>query len=209
MSSGDIMTGYLTWTYGSARGEAVEYGWNTLLEAGGSMGPLNKSITFGATLPEGTQLTLVDTAHNNREYHCTVGAGGAASVKLTEFVDASKKAYVEPWLSETVGVKADEAKEDKDGAWVKLADDEVKDKSQAELAKMAGAKSMARTTARALLPTRRARSIPSPLIRKSPRAKTSTWWCARRRGPRASTATPPPRWTRALTSTSTTCCEAR
>lgn len=140
VSSGDTMTGHLTWTYGSARGEAVEYGWNTLLEAGGSMGPLNKSITFGATLPEGTQLTLVDTAHNNREYHCTVGAGGAASVKLTEFVDASKKAYVEPWLSETVGVKADEAKEDKDGAWVKLADDEAKDKSQAELAKMAGAK---------------------------------------------------------------------
>lgn len=140
VSSGDTMTGYLTWTYGSARGEPVAYGWNTLLEAGGSMGPLNKSITFGATLPEGTQLTLVDTAHNNREYHCTVGAGGAASVKLTEFVDASKKAYVEPWLSETVGVKADEAKEDKDGAWVKLADDEVKDKSQAELAKMAGAK---------------------------------------------------------------------
>lgn len=140
VSSGDTMTGYLTWTYGSARGEAVDYGWNTLLEAGGSMGPLNKSVTFGATLPEGTQLTLVDKANNNREYHYTVGAGGAASVKLTEFVDASKKAYVEPWLSETVGVKADEAKEDKDGAWVKLADDDVKDKSQAELAKMAGAK---------------------------------------------------------------------
>lgn len=140
VSSGDTMTGYLTWTYGSARAKPVAYGWNTLLEAGGSMGPLNKSITFGATLPEGTQLTLVDTAHNNCEYHCTVGAGGAASVKLTDFVDASKKAYVEPWLSETVGVKADEAKEDKDGAWVKLADDEVKDKSQAELAKMAGAK---------------------------------------------------------------------
>lgn len=67
VSSGDTMTGYLTWTYGSARGEAVAYGWNTLLEAGGSMGPLNKSITFGATLPKGTQLTLVDTAHNNRE----------------------------------------------------------------------------------------------------------------------------------------------
>lgn len=140
VSSGDTMTGYLTWTYGSARGEAVDYGWNTLLEAGGSMGPLNKSITFGATLPEGTQLTLVDTAHNNREYHCTVGAGGAASVKLTDFVDAGNNAYVEPWLSEIVGVAAKEAKEDKDGAWVKLADDEVKDKSQAELAKMAGAK---------------------------------------------------------------------
>ena len=138
VSSGDTMTGYLTWTYGSARGEAVEYGWNTLLEAGGSMGPLNKSITFGATLPEGTQLTLVDTAHNNREYHCTVGAGGAASVKLTDFVDAGNNAYVEPWLSETVGVKAKEDKEN--GAWVKLTDDEVANKSQVELAKTAGAK---------------------------------------------------------------------
>lgn len=141
VSSGDTMTGYLTWTYGSARGKPVDYGWNTLLEAGGSMGPLNKSITFGATLSEGTQLTLVDTANNSREYRYTVGTGGATSVKLTEFVDAGNKAYyTEPWLSEIVGVKADEAKEDKDGAWVKLADDEVKDKSQAELAKMAGAK---------------------------------------------------------------------
>lgn len=140
VSSGDTMTGYLTWTYGSARAKPVAYGWNTLLEAGGSMGPLNKSITFGATLPEGTQLTLVDTAHNNCEYHCTVGAGGAASVKLTDFVDAGNNAYVEPWLSEIVGVKADKVKEAKDGAWVKLADDEVKGKSQVELAKMAGAK---------------------------------------------------------------------
>lgn len=138
VSSGDTMTGYLTWTYGSARGEAVEYGWNTLLEAGGSMGPLNKSITFGATLPEGTQLTLVDMANNNRECHYTVSAGGAASVKLTEFVDASKNAYVEPWLSETVGVKAKEDKEN--GGWVKLTDDEVANKSQVELAKTAGAK---------------------------------------------------------------------
>lgn len=140
VSSGDTMAGYLTWTYGSARAKPVAYGWNTLLEAGGSMGPLNKSITFGATLPEGTQLTLVDTAHNNCEYHCTVGAGGAASVKLTDFVDAGNNAYVEPWLSEIVGVKADEAKEDKHGAWVKLADDEVKGKSQVELEKAAGAK---------------------------------------------------------------------
>jgi len=138
VSSGDTMTGYLTWTYGSARGEAVAYGWNTLLEAGGSMGPLNKSITFGATLPKGTQLTLVDTANNNREYHCTVGAGGAVSVKLTDFVDAGNNAYVEPWLSETVGVKAKEDKEN--GAWVKLTDDEVANKSQVELAKTAGAK---------------------------------------------------------------------
>lgn len=137
VSSGDTMTGYLTWTYGSARGEAVDYGWNTLLEAGGSMGPLNKSITFGATLPEGTQLTLVDTANSSREYHCTVGAGGAASVKLTDFVDSGKNAYVEPWLSEIVGVAA---KEDKDGAWVKLTDAEVEGKSQVELEKAAGAK---------------------------------------------------------------------
>ena len=66
-----------------------------------------------------------------------MGAGGAASVKLTDFVDAGNNAYVEPWLSEIVGVAA---KEDKDGAWVKLTDAEVKGKSQVELEKAAGAK---------------------------------------------------------------------
>ena len=121
IGSGETMTGYLTWTYGQAYGKPTSYGWNTYLASGGSMGPLQKKIKFlgdgtRGTLPAGTQLTLVDTANNNKEYHYTVGANGTDSVSLSDFIDANKKSYAEPWLSEEVGVKA---KEDKAaGTWV-------------------------------------------------------------------------------------------
>ena len=121
IGSGETMTGYLTWTYGQAYGEPTSYGWNTYLASGGSMGPLQKKIKFlgdgtKGTLPAGTQLTLVDTANNNKEYHYTVGANGADSVSLSDFIDANKKSYAEPWLSEEVGVKASE--DSANGAWV-------------------------------------------------------------------------------------------
>lgn len=147
ISSGETMTGYLTWTYNRAYNQKTEYGWNTHLASGGDMRPLNKRIEFGGergALPAGTQLTLVDTAHNNKEYHYTVPDGGAAtSVALTDFVDSSEKShYTEQWLSETMGTKATEAD---DGAWVKLGNEELADgknakKTEAELIGIAGAK---------------------------------------------------------------------
>lgn len=128
VGSGDVMTGYLTWTYNSKLGEPTEYGWDTYLANGGVMGPLEKTVTFGATLPKGTQLTLVDTAHNNKEYSYTVGEGGISKIKLTDFVDpkdnSNKPAhYVEQWLSETMGVS--ETPNNKDGDWHKLTKDEL------------------------------------------------------------------------------------
>ena len=147
ISSGETMTGYLTWTYNKAYNQETEYGWNTHLASGGDMRPLNKRIEFGGergALPVGTQLTLVDTAHNNKEYHYTVPDGGAAtSVALTDFVDSSEKShYTEQWLSETMGTKATEAD---DGTWVKLSNEELTDgknvkKTEAELIGIAGAK---------------------------------------------------------------------
>ena len=127
---GDAMTGYLTWTYNKARATETTYGWNTYLQDGGSMKALKKRILFSGdsakgTLPEGTQLTLVDTANNNKEYHYTVLAGGADSVALTDFVDSDGtdgKHYEEQWLSELMGVKASD--NPNSGAWVKVnADD--------------------------------------------------------------------------------------
>ena len=128
---GDAMTGYLTWTYNKALSADTEYGWNTYLQGGGSMKSPNKTLLFGGdetkgTLPVGTQLTLVDTANNNKEYHYTVrGAGGAASVALTDFADSDgsdAKHYEEQWLSELMGVKA--SGPTASGAWVKTnADD--------------------------------------------------------------------------------------
>lgn len=125
IGSGETMTGYLTWTYGQACGTPTSYGWNTYLASGGSMGPLQKKIKFlgdGAkgTLPAGTQLTLVDKANNNKEYHYTVGANGTDSVDLSDFADANNKSYTEPWLSEEVGVTASE--DNTNGTWVETTE---------------------------------------------------------------------------------------
>lgn len=141
ISSGETMTGYLTWTYNKAYAQETEYGWNTHLASGGDMRPLNKRIEFGGkkgALPVGAQLTLVDTAHNNKEYHYTVPEGGSAtSVALTDFVDSSGSHYTEQWLSETMGATATEAD---DGTWVKLTDKEKDGKTEAQLTGIAGAK---------------------------------------------------------------------
>lgn len=146
ISSGETMTGYLTWTYNKAYNQETEYGWNTHLASGGDMRPLNKRIEFGGlkgALPAGTQLTLVDAAHNNKEYHYTVPEGGScASVALTDFEDSSGNRYTEQWLSETMGTKVTEAD---DGTWVKLSNEELTDgknakKTEAELIGIAGAK---------------------------------------------------------------------
>lgn len=140
ISSGETMTGYLTWTYNKAYAQETEYGWNTHLASGGDMRPLNKRIEFGGkkgALPVGAQLTLVDTAHNNKEYHYTVEDRPCTSVALTDFVDSSGSHYTEQWLSETMGATATEAD---DGTWVKLTNKEKGDKTEAELAGIAGAK---------------------------------------------------------------------
>ena len=129
IGSGETMTGYLTWTYGQAYGKATSYGWNTYLASGGSMGPLQKKIKFlgdgtKGTLPAGTQLTLVDKANNNKEYHYTVGANGTDSVDLSDFIHVVNEdlteGYTEPWLSEEVGVTASE--DNTNGTWVETTE---------------------------------------------------------------------------------------
>lgn len=143
ISGGETMTGYLTWTYDKAYADPTEYGWNTHLASGGDMRPLNKRIEFGGTkgaLPAGTQLTLVDTAHNNKEYHYTVPEGkSCTSVALTDFVDSGESPYTEQWLSETMGVTAT-APEAGGVTWVKLTNKEKEGKTEAQLTDIAGAK---------------------------------------------------------------------
>ena len=128
-SFGEPMTGLLTWTYNSANGTEVDFGWDSYMAAGGSMKGLGKSICFKGSrgiLPKGTQLTLVDAnvdgKAGGREYHYEVGEGGATSVSLSGndgFKDSSNpakaKAYQERWLSEILGVSATR---DGAGTWV-------------------------------------------------------------------------------------------
>lgn len=124
-SFGEPMTGLLTWTYNSANGKEVDFGWDSYMAAGGSMKGLGKSILFNGAdgrLPQGTQLTLIDAnvdgKAGGREYHYTVGEGGATSVSLSRdagFEDSARKPYQERWLSEILGVSATK---DGAGTWV-------------------------------------------------------------------------------------------
>lgn len=125
-SYGSSMTGLLTYTYNSAVGERMEYGWDGYLADGGSMGVTNKTLVFassGATngnYPRGTQLTLLDCAHNNKEYHYKVETeGGISSLSLSKFEDADGKSYEQRWLSDLMGVTAEK---DDSGKWVIAAD---------------------------------------------------------------------------------------
>lgn len=124
-SFGEPMTGLLTWTYNSANGKEVDFGWDSYMAAGGSMKGLGKSILFNGAdgrLPQGTQLTLIDAnvdgKAGGREYHYTVGEGGATSVSLSGdagFEDSARNPYQERWLSEILDVYAEK---DGAGTWV-------------------------------------------------------------------------------------------
>lgn len=138
-SFGEPMTGLLTWTYNSAKGTEVDFGWDSYMAAGGSMKGLGKSICFegsGGRLPQGTQLTLIDAnvdgKAGGREYHYTVGEGGTTSVSLSGndgFKDSANQPYQERWLSEILGVSA---KQDNDGAWA-VCDNEADATAKAKL----------------------------------------------------------------------------
>lgn len=138
-SFGEPMTGLLTWTYNSAKGTEVDFGWDSYMAAGGSMKGLGKSVLFNGAdgrLPQGTQLTLVDAnvdgKAGGREYHYEVGEGGATSVSLsgdTGFKDSADKPYQERWLSEILDVSATQ---DNDGAWA-VCDNEADATAKAKL----------------------------------------------------------------------------
>lgn len=138
-SFGEPMTGLLTWTYNSANGKEVDFGWDSYMAAGGSMKGLGKSILFNGAdgrLPQGTQLTLIDAnvdgKAGGREYHYTVGEGGATSVSLSGndgFKDSAGNPYQERWLSEILGVSATQ---DGAGTWT-VCDNEAEATAKAKL----------------------------------------------------------------------------
>ncbi len=138
-SFGEPMTGLLTWTYNSANGKEVDFGWDSYMAAGGSMKGLGKSILFNGAdgrLPQGTQLTLIDAnvdgKAGGREYHYMVGEGGATSVSLSGndgFKDSAGNPYQERWLSEILDVSATQ---DGAGTWT-VCDNEAEATAKAKL----------------------------------------------------------------------------
>lgn len=138
-SFGEPMTGLLTWTYNSANGKEVDFGWDSYMAAGGSMKGLGKSILFNGAdgrLPQGSQLALIDAnvdgRAGGREYHYTVGEGGATSVSLSGndgFRDPARNPYQERWLSEILDVSATQ---DGAGTWT-VCDNEAEATAKAKL----------------------------------------------------------------------------
>ncbi len=138
-SFGEPMTGLLTWTYNSANGKEVDFGWDSYMAAGGSMKGLGKSILFNGAdgrLPQGSQLALIDAnvdgRAGGREYHYTVGEGGATSVSLSGndgFKDSAGNPYQERWLSEILDVSATQ---DGAGTWT-VCDNEAEATAKAKL----------------------------------------------------------------------------
>lgn len=138
-SFGEPMTGLLTWTYNSANGKEVDFGWDSYMAAGGSMKGLGKSILFNGAdgrLPQGSQLALIDAnvdgRAGGREYHYTVGEGGATSVSLSGndgFKDSAGNPYQERWLSEILDVSATQ---NGAGTWT-VCDNEAEATAKAKL----------------------------------------------------------------------------
>lgn len=107
-SFGNSMTAYLTYKYNSAKTEYTDYGWESYINAGGNVAqPMEKTIDFGAEIPEGTQLTLIDCQDSKKKaYYYTVTAENAkkSSFSMTLFKDSKGEAFASPSIGELMHV---------------------------------------------------------------------------------------------------------
>ena len=137
---GESMTGYYKITYNMAGNEMTEYGFDSYLNAGGSLRRANKTFTFegGDTkyLPAGTKLTLVDVTNGGKAYSYT--GDGTAKGELTDKTDKltlddfSDADGNKPglWLSDEklMDVQAQESPDD--GIWVECKKSEALNSAQ-------------------------------------------------------------------------------
>lgn len=125
-SYGNPMTGYLTYTYGSAEGTPVEYGWQNYVDAGGDVSQtMEKKIHFVQTdrIPAGTQLTLVDCQDANKTaYYYTVTGSETEKNKfnLGDFESSDGKKFSSGSIGERLGVTV---QEDNSGLFVEVQKD--------------------------------------------------------------------------------------
>lgn len=109
---GSPITGYLIYTYNSAKGEYTDYGWESYINAGGDVvASMNKSIRFAQNeeLPVGTQLSLVDGRDGKVYYYTVDGSETDKAVPLNDFKASDEKTnYEEPSISELLQVTMEE-----------------------------------------------------------------------------------------------------
>lgn len=117
-STGNAFTAYLTYTYNSDdKGLYSEYGWNSYINAGGNVAEaLNKSIVFqdskNFSLPEGTQLSLIDCQDNSKVYYYTMDSNTGNTIPLTDFKDSSGNTFQAVSIGELMGVTATQDNKD-------------------------------------------------------------------------------------------------
>ena len=124
-SFGSSISGYLTYTYNSAKGIYTDYGWQSYIDAGGNVAEsLDKALWFdqsGTKLPTGTQLSLVDT-RNGRVYYYTVKVSDKQvnKVPLKSFVNSDGEEYKAPSIAELIKATAEK---DENGVFIKVEAD--------------------------------------------------------------------------------------
>ncbi|WP_371297337.1 hypothetical protein [Ruminococcus sp.] len=129
-STGNAFTAYLTYTYNSDdKGLYSEYGWNSYINAGGNVAEaLNKSIVFqeskNFSLPEGTQLSLIDCQDNSKVYYYTTDSNTGNTIPLTDFKDSSENTFQAVSIGELMGVTATQ---DNNGSFIKVNAEGVPD----------------------------------------------------------------------------------
>ena len=129
-STGNAFTAYLTYTYNSDdNGLYSEYGWNSYINAGGNVAKaLDKSIVFqdsqNFSLPEGTQLSLIDCQDNSKVYYYTTDSNTRNTIPLTAFKDSSGNAFQAVSIGELMGVTATQ---DNNGTFIKVDAEGVPD----------------------------------------------------------------------------------
>lgn len=113
-SFGSAITGYLTYTYNSADGIFVDYGWQSYIDAGGDMTvSMDKKIQFNldtstAKMPIETQLSLVD-CRDGKVYYYTMESA-TREISLSKFKTSNGDSYKELSLGELMQVTARENK---------------------------------------------------------------------------------------------------
>lgn len=129
-STGNAFTAYLTYTYNSDdKGLYSEYGWNSYINAGGNVAEaLNKSIVFqdsqNFSLPEGTQLSLIDCQDNSKVYYYKMASNTGNTIPLTDFKDSSENTFQAVSIGELMGVTATQ---DNKGSFIKVDAEGVPD----------------------------------------------------------------------------------
>lgn len=125
-STGNPFTAYLTFQYNREEEKFVDYDWQGFIDGGGNMFEIDKTISFSTSIPEGTNLILLDCQNGNKAYKYVVqsednGENGFRA-NLSGFSSVTDDS--EMFVSSTAQPLAIEAYKDDNGIFVRCDKDD-------------------------------------------------------------------------------------